>query len=53
MQRGFMRGSVFICARLSTWKSPMVSARQRSSYTAWSSTGMVPRSSDTPRVRLM
>ena len=29
--RGFRRGSVFICARLSTWKTPMVSAAQRSS----------------------
>ena len=40
--RGFSRGSMFICARLSTWNTPIESAWHSMSYTAGSSGGTVP-----------
>ena len=39
--RGFRRGSIAICARLSIWKTPTVSARQIMSKVAGSSGGIV------------
>ncbi len=46
-----MIGSVAICARDSTWKVPIVSARHSISNTAGSSFGMVARSTGLPRRR--
>jgi hypothetical protein len=43
-----MRGSVAICARLSTWNTPMVSARCSDWYTSGSSGGRCARSTWPP-----
>ena len=48
---GRVRYSDCICARLSIWKTPVVSAVWMHSYVAGSSYGIVERSTRSPRVR--
>ena len=52
MSRGWVRGSICICARLSIWKTPVVSAARIDSKVSVSSSGIRERSSRSPRARL-
>ena len=49
--RGRVRGSICICARLSIWKTPVVSAARIDSKVSSSSSGIRERSSRSPRAR--
>ena len=49
MLRGWVRGSICICARLSIWKTPVVSAARIDSKVCSSSSAIRERSSGSPR----